>query len=111
MFLAKARPYLMALSVLLILYGFWSAVRARQCTRQRRTINLGLLSVSGVFVGCSLLFPQLMANWMAGPPVAALAGQPALMTFAPGAGFAPLIDRFNRATPEQIQVVAMFSPT
>jgi hypothetical protein len=101
----------MTLSVLLIVYGFWSAARARQCTRRRRTINLSLLTVSGVFVACSLLFPQLMANWMAGATAAGPAGQPALSTFSPGAGFAQLIDRFNRATPGQIQVVAMFSPT
>jgi hypothetical protein len=66
MFLSAARPYLMTLSVLLIAYGFWNAARARQCTRGRRTVNLVLLALSGVFVGCSLLFPQLLANWLAG---------------------------------------------
>ena len=66
MFLAAARPYLMALSVLLIAYGFWNAARARQCTRRRRTVNYVLLAASGVFVGCSLLFPQVLANWLAG---------------------------------------------
>jgi hypothetical protein len=65
-FLANARPYLMAVSVVLIAYGFWNATRARECTRRRRTINLVLLAVSGVFVGCSLLFPQVLANWLAG---------------------------------------------
>ena len=66
MFLAAARPYLMGLSVLLIAYGFWSAARARQCTRSRRTINFVLLGLSAAFVGCSLLFPQVLANWLAG---------------------------------------------
>jgi hypothetical protein len=66
MFLATARPYLMTLSVVLIAYGFWNALRARQCSRRRRTINLVLLGVSGVFVASSLLFPQLLANWLAG---------------------------------------------
>ena len=66
MFLASARPYLMTLSVLLIAYGFWNAARARQCTRGRRTFNLVLLSVSGTFVAASLLFPQVLANWLAG---------------------------------------------
>jgi len=66
MFLSAARPYLMALSVLLIAYGFWNAARVRQCTRRRRTINFVLLAVSGSFVACSLLFPQVLANWLAG---------------------------------------------
>jgi hypothetical protein len=66
MFLASARPYLMTLSVLLIAYGFWTAARARECTRRRRTINLVLLTVSGIFVASSLLFPQVLANWLAG---------------------------------------------
>ncbi len=66
MFLASARPYLMALSVVLIVYGFWNAARAQKCTRRRRSFNLFLLGVSGVFVGASLLFPQVLANWLAG---------------------------------------------
>ncbi len=66
MFLSAARPYLMGLSVVLIGYGFWSAARARQCTRSRRTVNFVLLALSAAFVGCSLLFPQVLANWMAG---------------------------------------------
>ena len=66
MFLASARPYLMGLSVIVIVYGFWNATRARECTRGRRTLNLVLLSVSGVFVAASLLFPQVLANWLAG---------------------------------------------
>jgi hypothetical protein len=66
MFLAAARPYLMTLSVLLIAYGFWTASRATQCTRGRRTINFTLLAVSALFVGASLLFPQVLANWLAG---------------------------------------------
>jgi hypothetical protein len=65
-FLATARPYLMTLSVVLIAYGFWNAARARECTRRRRTINIVLLAVSGSFVACSLLFPQVLANWLAG---------------------------------------------
>ena len=65
-FLSTARPYLMGLSVLLIAYGFWNASRVRQCTRRRRTLNYLLLSVSGVFVAASLLFPQVLANWLAG---------------------------------------------
>ncbi len=39
------------------------------------------------------------------------AGQPAIGTFGPSNGFSALVDRFNRAPPDQIQVVALFSPT
>jgi hypothetical protein len=38
-------------------------------------------------------------------------GQPAVATFTPASKFESFVDRFNRASPEQIQVVAMFSPT
>ena len=39
------------------------------------------------------------------------AGQPPLTTFTQASGFQAFVDRFNHASSDQIQVVAMLSPT
>lgn len=64
--LSAARPYLLAVSILLIAYGFYNAKRAKSCRRRRSVISLILLWVSTAFVAISILFPQLMANAAAG---------------------------------------------
>jgi hypothetical protein len=65
-FLAAARPYLLAASVLFIGYGFYQGWRAKRCHRRTSMVSLVLLWVSAAFVLISILFPQLMANAAAG---------------------------------------------
>lgn len=61
-FLSAARPYLLAISVLFIAYGFFQARRAAECRRKPSTVGLLLLWISTVFVAISIFFPQIMAN-------------------------------------------------
>lgn len=64
-FLSAARPYLMAVSVLLIAFGFYQAWRAKKCRRQTNVLNSLLLSFSAIFVFLSIFLPQVMANAVA----------------------------------------------
>ena len=61
-FLAAARPYLLAASVLFIAYGFYQASRAKRCERKPAVISTLLLWCSTVFVIIAIFFPQVMAN-------------------------------------------------
>jgi hypothetical protein len=65
-FLAAARPYLLAASILFIAYGFYQVRRANQCQRRPNVIASALLWVSAFFVVLSIFFPQVMANAAAG---------------------------------------------
>ena len=65
-FLTEVRPYLLAGSILFIAFGFYQARRARKCNRTS-TVALVLLCVSAGFVLISILFPQIIANAIAGP--------------------------------------------
>src|SRR6266545_4914237 len=61
-FFAALRPYLLALSVVLVGYGFYQARRAKQCQRQPSAVSSVLLWSSAFFVIVSILFPQVLAN-------------------------------------------------
>jgi hypothetical protein len=63
--LADLRPWLMLASVALIVFGFSQARRARACRRSPARFQIILLWTSAVLVGISLLFPQLLAQWLA----------------------------------------------
>jgi hypothetical protein len=65
-FLTEIRPYLLVGSILFIAFGFYEARRARKCNRRTGTVASLLLWVSAGFVLISLLFPQIMANAIAG---------------------------------------------
>jgi cytochrome bd-type quinol oxidase subunit 2 len=65
-FLAAARPWLLAASVLFIAYGFYRAWRAKKCQRRRSVMSSVVLWASAVFVLMAILFPQVMANAAAG---------------------------------------------
>lgn len=65
-FLAGIRPYLLAGSILFIAFGFYQARRARKCNRRTGMAATVLLWVSAGFVSISILFPQVMANLIAG---------------------------------------------
>lgn len=61
-FLAGAKPYLLAASVLLVGYGFFQARRLRRCNRRPGMLTSLLLWTSAVFVFASIFLPQVMAN-------------------------------------------------
>lgn len=65
-FLTAIRPYLLAGSILFIAFGFYQARRARKCNRRTSTLAAVLLWVSAGFVLISILFPQILANAIAG---------------------------------------------
>ena len=65
-FLTEVRPYLLVGSILFIAFGFHRARRARKCNRRTSTVASVLLWVSAGFVLISILFPQIMANAIAG---------------------------------------------
>jgi hypothetical protein len=64
-FLREMRPYLVAVSVLLIGYGFYESRRAKQCQQQPKPIVAVLLWASVGFVVMSIFLPQMMANFIA----------------------------------------------
>lgn len=64
--LRSARPYLLALSVAFIAFGFRQSMRANKCRRKPRLLASTLLWASTLFVAISILFPQVMANCLAG---------------------------------------------
>lgn len=61
-FLVSARPYLLAASILFIVYGFYQTWRAKKCKRRKSVISSVLLWFSAAFVVASILFPQALAN-------------------------------------------------
>lgn len=61
-FLSAFRPYLLGLSVVLIGFGFYQALRAKKCKQRPSLIGAVLLWVSAGFVFVSIFFPQVMAN-------------------------------------------------
>src|SRR5215510_14210277 len=66
-FLTEVRPYLLIGSIVFVAFGFYQARRARKCNRRTSTVALVLLCVSAGFVLASILFPQIIANAIAGP--------------------------------------------
>ncbi|HZQ53239.1 MAG TPA: hypothetical protein VFB14_13635 [Bryobacteraceae bacterium] len=60
-FFSASRAYLLGASVLLIVYGFYQAWRAKKCQRPS-VMATALLWLSTVFVLISILFPQMMPN-------------------------------------------------
>lgn len=65
-FLDALRPYLLALSVALVAYGFYQARRAKQCNCRPSILTSVLLWTSAAFVAVSIFFPQVLANAAAG---------------------------------------------
>lgn len=64
--LAELRPYLLGASIACIAFGFYQARRARQCQAKPRIFSTVLLWFSAVVVVMSILFPQVLANLLAG---------------------------------------------
>ena len=64
--LTELRPYLLGASVGFIVFGFYQARRATQCQAKPRLFSTVLLWLSAVVVVMSVLFPQVLANLLAG---------------------------------------------
>jgi hypothetical protein len=64
--LTGLRPWLLLASVLFIAYGFYQAWRAKRCNCQTSLLSRALLWISALLVSVSLLFPDLIANVLAG---------------------------------------------
>ena len=64
--LTALRPYLLALSIAFIAYGFYQAWRTRQCKLRPRMLSSIVLWTAAVFVALSIFFPQVLANAAAG---------------------------------------------
>jgi hypothetical protein len=64
--LAAVRPWLLGAAVLLLVLGFWQLYRRKQCTTKRSRVSVALFWVAVLVVLLVTIFPQLLANWIAG---------------------------------------------
>lgn len=65
--IAPLRPWLLGAAVLLLVLGFWQLYRrGKQCSLRRSRISVVLFWVAVVVVVLVTIFPQLVANWIAG---------------------------------------------
>ena len=64
-FFVKLRPFLLAASILFIAYGFYQGWRAKKCRQKQNALSTVLLWFSAVIVLVFILFPQMIANFIA----------------------------------------------
>lgn len=65
--IAPLRPWLLGAAVLLLVLGFWQIYRrGNQCNTQRTRLSAVLFWLAVVIVVFVTVFPQLIANWLAG---------------------------------------------
>lgn len=65
--IAPLRPWLLGAAVLLLVLGFWQIYRrGNQCNAQRSRASVALFWFAVVVVLLVTVFPQLIANWLAG---------------------------------------------
>lgn len=65
--IAPLRPWLLGFSVLLLILGFWQIYhRGNQCNLRRSRFSVVLFWLAVVVVLCVTVFPQLIANFLAG---------------------------------------------
>jgi len=64
-FFVKLRPFLLAVSVLCIAFGFYQGWRAKQCKSKPGALSTTLLWFSTIVVVVFTLFPQAIANFIA----------------------------------------------
>lgn len=64
-FFVKVRPFLLAVSALLIAFGFYQGWRAKQCNSKPNVLSTTLLWISTIVVVIFTLFPQAVANFLA----------------------------------------------
>jgi hypothetical protein len=110
-FLSAARPWLLALSVILLGVGVFQVYRGMKCRAQQSRIALVLLGLAAVLVIFLLLFPQVLAGLLAdiSGQQKVPAGQPSLSALTPE-NFDQLRTAFNQASGD-VRVVLLLSPT
>ncbi len=64
-FLQRFRPWLLALSIVLLGIGFWQQRRARLCSVKRSYLSAVLLWTAVVLVVAMIVFPQQIAGFIA----------------------------------------------
>jgi hypothetical protein len=64
-FVSGARPWLLAGSAALLGFGFWQTHRAASCGIRPSRIALALLFLAALVLIALVLFPQVIAGWMA----------------------------------------------
>jgi mercuric ion transport protein len=64
-FVGNVRPYLLLLSLLLIAFAVYKSWRAKQCGCKPSTLSIILLWFSAIVVFAFILFPQMIANFLA----------------------------------------------
>lgn len=65
--IAPLRPWLLGAAVLLLALGFWQIYRRRnQCNARRSSVSVALFWLAVVVVVFVTVFPQLIANLLAG---------------------------------------------
>jgi len=64
-FFVKIRPVLLTASLLFIAFGFYQGWRAKQCNCKRSVFSTILLWFSTIVVVVFILFPQVIANFLA----------------------------------------------
>ena len=65
--IAPLRPWLLSVAVLLLVVGFWQIYRrGKQCNTQRSHVSVALFWIAVIVVVLVTIFPQLIANWLAG---------------------------------------------
>src|SRR5215469_1015813 len=65
--IAPLRPWLLGAAVLLLVLGFWQIYRrGKQCSTHRSPLSVALFWMAVVVVVLVTIFPQLVANWLAG---------------------------------------------
>ena len=65
--IAPLRPWLLGVAVLLLVVGFWQIYRrGNQCRTRRSTASVGLFWLAVIVVVLVTIFPQVIANWLAG---------------------------------------------
>jgi len=67
LWIAPIRPWLLGTAVLLLVVGFWQIYRrGNQCSTRRSPLSIALFWLALVVVVLVTVFPQLIANWLAG---------------------------------------------
>jgi len=61
-FIGALRPYLLGVSVLFIVLGFYQSRRASQCNRKPSVLSQVVLWLSALIVAISILLPQAFAD-------------------------------------------------
>ena len=65
--IAPLRPWLLGAAVLLLVLGFWQIYRRpNQCSTRQSPVSVVLFWIAVGVVMLVIMFPQLLANWIAG---------------------------------------------